>query len=222
MSSSSDAADQVIRMSLESVEIIAKISGKGAERALALICATLQSNEKTKGKTRLSNMLKTNKELKIFSVKEKDLKKFAEEAKRYGILYCVLAPKTKNDSDGIVDIMVKAEDAPRINRVVERFKLFEVDDLVIKEIQENKLNTPKERNLQDKETNKIIEDFSSNMEKSDKKNQLENSLEKKNTKTIINSSKRSVRQELKEIKQELKNNNTKVKEKVLEKRERSK
>ena len=35
-------------------------------------------------------MIKSGKELKVFSIPNKDLKKFTEQAKRYGVLYCVL------------------------------------------------------------------------------------------------------------------------------------
>ena len=35
---------------------------------------------------RLTNMIKSGKELKVFSIPNKDLKKFTEQAKRYGVL----------------------------------------------------------------------------------------------------------------------------------------
>ena len=56
-------------------------------------------------------MLKSGKELKVFSVKYDDLKKFTEEAKRYGVLFSALIDKKQKNVDGMVDIMVKAEDA---------------------------------------------------------------------------------------------------------------
>ena len=51
--------------------------------------------------------------------------KFCTEAKKYGILYCVL--KDKDASDGITDIMVRAEDASKVNRIFERFEFATVD-----------------------------------------------------------------------------------------------
>ena len=41
------------------------------------------------------------------------------------MLYCVL--KDRDATDGITDIMVKAEDASKINRIFERFELSVVD-----------------------------------------------------------------------------------------------
>lgn len=76
-------------------------------------------------------MLKSGKELKVFTVSEEHLKQFAAEAKRYGVVYCALRGKEKS-ADGMVDIMVRAEDASKINRIVERFKLAAVDTVSIK------------------------------------------------------------------------------------------
>ena len=131
MNTSGEAADQVVRMSLEVGEAALKISGEGAKQLAVLLYAVLQdqskSMEKSKGKTRLESLVRTGKPLKVFSVKESDLKKFAKEAKRYGILYCAIR-NPKENTDGMVDIMVKEEDAPRINRIIERFKLSAVEE----------------------------------------------------------------------------------------------
>lgn len=125
MNYSADAAEQVVRMSLNGVEVAAKISGKAAERLAVLLYAVLRDQKKTMGKTRLSNMLRSGKELRVFAVKDSDLQKFCEEAKKYGVLYCVL--KDRNAEDGLTDIMVRAEDASKINRIFERFHLATVD-----------------------------------------------------------------------------------------------
>ena len=125
MSYSGDAAEQVVRMTLEGAEVAAKITGAGAKELAVLLYAILRDQKKTKGKTRLANMLRSGKELKVFAVKDTDLQRFCQEAKKYGVLYCVL--KDKNASDGITDIMVRAEDASKINRIFERFQLATVD-----------------------------------------------------------------------------------------------
>ena len=125
MSYSGDAAEQVVRMSLEGAEVAARITGQGAKEIALLLYAVLKDQKKTKGKTRLTNMLKSGKELKVFAVKDEDLVKFCKEAKRYGILYCVL--KDRDASDGITDVMVRAEDASKVNRIFERFQFTSVD-----------------------------------------------------------------------------------------------
>ena len=92
----------------------------------------MKDKKKTAGKTNLVNMLKSGKELKVFSVRQEDFKKFTEEAKRYGVLYSALINKKTSSRDGVVDIMVKAEDAAKINRIVDRFKLSDYDEVTIR------------------------------------------------------------------------------------------
>lgn len=67
----------------------------------------------------------------MFTISEEHLKQFAIEAKRYGVVYCALRGKERS-ADGMVDVMVRAEDASKINRIVERFKLATVDAASIK------------------------------------------------------------------------------------------
>lgn len=137
MNYSGDAAEQVVRMSLNGIEVAAKISGKAAERLAVLLYAVLKDQKKTRGKTRLTNMLKSGKELKVFAVRDSDLQKFCDEAKKYGVLYCVL--KDNKAEDGLTDIMVRAEDASKINRIFERFSLATVDMASVKtEIQRDR------------------------------------------------------------------------------------
>ena len=123
--SSGEAAEQVVRMTLNGVEVAAKISGKAAERLAVLLYAVLQDQKKTRGKTRLTSMLKSGKEIKVFSIGDKDLEKFCREAKKYGVLYCVLKDKTA--ADGHTDVFVRAEDASKINRIFERFGIATAD-----------------------------------------------------------------------------------------------
>ena len=132
-----EAADQIVNMSLKGIEVIAKITGAGAKNLATYLYAVLKDQKKTKGKTRLEGLLRSGKELKVFAVKNEDLPKFTQEAKRYGVLYCAL--RDKKDVDGMCDIMVRAEDASKINRIVERFKLATVDTASIKsEIQKTR------------------------------------------------------------------------------------
>jgi hypothetical protein len=116
-------------MSLEGVEVAAKITGAAAKEIATFLVAALKSKDsglKLKGKARMTSMLKSGKALEIFSVKDGDLNKFRQGAKQYGIVYCVLRDK-KHDKDGMCDILVKADDAPKISRVIERFKFAMVD-----------------------------------------------------------------------------------------------
>ena len=106
------------RETLRISETVAKLTATGAKNLGVLLAALMKDNIKIKGKTNLNTMLKEGKELRVFNIQEEYLKQFAQEARKYGILYSVikdtkLAPPT-------FDILAKAEDVSKINRVFER------------------------------------------------------------------------------------------------------
>ena len=135
MNAGGEAADQVVRMSLQGIEVAAnialKIGGAATKSLAATLYAMLNDKKKVKGAARLNSMLQSGKELKVFAIRHEDLKIFCQEAKRYGVLYSVL--KEKNNTDGICDIMVRAEDAPKISRIVDKFELATVDTKAMRE-----------------------------------------------------------------------------------------
>ena len=71
MNTSGDAAEQVVRLSLEGMEVAAKITGSAAKEVAALLYAALKNRDKNKikGRQRLTSMLRSGKELTIFTVK---------------------------------------------------------------------------------------------------------------------------------------------------------
>lgn len=217
MNTSGDAAESIVRMSLQGLEVAVKLSGSGAKNVAAIMIAMLKDQKQTKGKTRLTNMLKSGKELKVFTVKEDDLRKFTEEAKRYGVLFCALKGKGKS-LDGMVDIMVRAEDASKINRIVERFNLATVDTASIKsEIQKSKDSKDKGVVIKSVEE-RIVDDILSkpiSREENDMSNpQVAKTEKNPPSEPILNnknksdkgtkSEKPSVREEIKSIKEEQK------------------
>lgn len=122
-----DAAEQIVRLSLEGFQVAAKITGEAAKNIAMLLFSVLKQEQKTKGKARLTNMIKSGKELKVFSVEQKDLPKFKEQAKKYGVLYTVLREKGNKDKHAVIDIIARAEDASKIQRIMDRFELACVD-----------------------------------------------------------------------------------------------
>lgn len=142
MNNSGDAAEQIVRMSLEGVQVAAKITGDGAERLAKILVMALKDTSKSKGKASLSKLLKSNKPIKVFEIKDRDLKKFCQAAKKYGVLYHVL--KDKGAKNGKCDIMVRAEDASKVNRIFDRFNLGASNKAVIRKAVE-KSQKPKEQ-----------------------------------------------------------------------------
>ena len=197
MNYSGDAAEQVVRMSLQGAEVAAKITGEGAKHIAVLLYAILKEQNKTKGQVRLTNMLKSGKELKVFAVKDEDLKRFCTEAKKYGVLYCVL--KDKNATDGITDIMVRAEDASKINRIFERFQLATVDiGSIQKEIQQEQA---KDKIVLEEEKEKSP--FQAKTEKSRPSEPI-STIKKQADKGISTEKRPSVRDELRKIQEKRK------------------
>ena len=129
-------------------------------------------------------MLKSGKELKVFAVQDSELEKFSRAAKQYGVLYCML--KDRKDNSGMTDIMARADDASKINRIFERFNLATVDMASVKtEIEKTRTDLSKqegvmgvpERNDQVKDSvdefmKKIVPTENPNKEKSDTENPL--------------------------------------------------
>ena len=224
MSISSESAEQMTGMILKTEEVCLRITGTAAKEILALLAAILKDQKQTKGKTRLTNMLKSGKELKVFSVNKRDLNRFMQEAKRYGVLYSALVDKHNKDFDGMVDIMVRAEDASKINRIVQRFKIATVDEA---ELRNEIAKTKEEKNkLQNHEPKEIGVEQKDIQIKEQEKQELapiqkepnniplqvqdsKESLSKNSSKILkkqegnISIKKKSVREDLKEIKEEM-------------------
>lgn len=130
MNTSGEAAETVVRMALEGTEVLLKLSGKGAYEAAKRIHSALKGQKRTKGAMRLSSMLRSGKALKVFTFGEKDLRKFKDVAKQYGILYTIL--KEKDHTGGVFDVLVRAEDESKIARIIERFEFANVSGATIK------------------------------------------------------------------------------------------
>ena len=86
MNTSGEAAEQIVRMSLEGFEVAARITGAGAKNIAILLYSILKEEKKTKGKARLTNMVRSRKRVKLFTVKNGDLKRVTHEVKKYAVL----------------------------------------------------------------------------------------------------------------------------------------
>jgi hypothetical protein len=124
LNTSGDAAESIVRLSMEGIEAALRVTGSGAKGLAMVIIALLQSKDsvRNKGRTRLKTMLKSGKPTAIFAVKNEDLEAFTASAKKYGILYAVVRDPNSMGHD-VTDVIVKSEDAGRVNRLVDKFKL---------------------------------------------------------------------------------------------------
>lgn len=214
---SADTADQMMKMTLEGIEVAAEIGlkadGQAAKSLAVTLYAIITDNKKIRGKTNLDNLLKSGKELKVFAIHHKDLEKFCIEAKHYGVLYSVL--KEKDKTDGIVDIMVKAEDASKISRMVDKFDLATIDT---KAIRESVLSQKDIKPMSDEEHDKLLNQLMDDKEnptkartskdgtpfepssKTSKKDEKKKTVERKRSTATMD--RPSVLKELKDIKEQ--------------------
>ena len=116
-----DAADQIVRYSLEGTEVALKLTGEAAKNFAVFAAAVLKDQKKMHGRTNLTRLLRDGKPLKFFVVPEERMKEFAVEANARGLLFVPVKDKTKED--GKIEIAVWAEDAAKVNRVLEKMKL---------------------------------------------------------------------------------------------------
>ena len=118
MYNSGDAADQMVRYAYQGGEIVLKLTGAGAKNLTAYLANVLKNPNPTPGQTRLKRLLRDGRELTVQPVPTNKMKEFRAEAKRYGIQFCVL--KDKKNRGRTCDILVRAEDASRVNRIMDR------------------------------------------------------------------------------------------------------
>lgn len=124
MNYGAEPADQVVRYTLEGTEFALKISGTAAKNFAVFALAVLRDQKKTHGKTKLVRLLREGKPLKFFSVPTDQMRDFAKAAKSHGLLYVPI--RDRSDPDNI-EIAVWAEDAAKVNRVIDKLQLDVVD-----------------------------------------------------------------------------------------------
>ena len=120
--------DQVLRLSMEGAEFALKISGAAAKNIAAALYAVLKDQKRTKGKARITTMLRQQRPMTIYTIKKEDCPAFARQARGYGVLY---APIPVKKGDDTLDILVFQDDAARVNRIVERLDMTVLDTAFI-------------------------------------------------------------------------------------------
>lgn len=138
-----DAADQMVRYSLDGLDHGIRLSGTLAKNLAVFLAAVLKDQKKTHGKTHMLQMLKDGRPLKFFTVPADRLKEFCHEGKKHGLLYVVIRDR-KNPQN--CEIMVYADDAAKVNRVMEKMNLnfveSEVGEAVHEFVPETAQETP--------------------------------------------------------------------------------
>lgn len=125
--------EQVFRVLLEGTQYFLKLTGIDRVAANAVptvvhfIGTVIHQEGKTSGKIMFRNLLRSGEEIKLFSVQGEDrFLAFASEAKRYGVLYSVVKRTEEDESRSVYEFAIKASDAAKINRIIEKLDLNSV------------------------------------------------------------------------------------------------
>lgn len=115
-----EAADQVVRYSLEGIDHGLRLSGTMAKNLAVFLAAVMKNNQKSYGRISMARMLRENRPLKFFTVPSNRIYEFAKEAKKRGLPYVVIRDR-KNPK--LCELMVFADDAAKVNRVMDQMEL---------------------------------------------------------------------------------------------------
>ena len=115
-----EAADQVVRYSLEGIDHGLRLSGTMAKNLAVFLAAVMKNNQKSYGRISMARMLRENRPLKFFTIPSNRIHEFAKEAKKRGLPYVVIRDR-KNPK--LCELMVFADDAAKVNRVMDQMEL---------------------------------------------------------------------------------------------------
>lgn len=101
MNTGGEVADMMVKEGIQITEAAAKLTASGAKNLAAILLAMSKDSNKLKGKTNLKRLLKSDKPLCVVQIKNSDLKKFNDEAKRYGVLFT--AVRDKKNGNGLCE-----------------------------------------------------------------------------------------------------------------------
>ena len=143
MNSSGDAAEQVVRLSLEGAEVAAKITGEVAKNIAILLISALKQEQKTKGKARLTNMIKSGKELVDIIARAEDASKIERIQTRFNLTTVDVGSVVKQSEKAIESKMKKAEQKENENAEKDEFfdEVFSDNDTAAQKSRKKKKQT---------------------------------------------------------------------------------
>lgn len=118
MDVSGDVADLMVKESIQLTEASIKLLAAGSKNLAAFLWALAKDSKKVTGKTNLGRLLKEGRELKVFRIKESDIKPFQTLSKQYGVLFAGI--KDKHREDGMIDLISSVDYAAQVNHILER------------------------------------------------------------------------------------------------------
>lgn len=118
MDVSAEAADVVVRESLQATEAAAKLTLEGMKNVAALLLAIAKQDMKVVGETTAKRLARDSAPAVVIPIKAGDKATFQKLAKEFGVLYFI-AQKKGNDS-GILNVVSNQNYAAQLNAVMEQ------------------------------------------------------------------------------------------------------
>ena len=118
MDVSAEAADVVVRESIQATEAAAKLALEGMKNVAALLLAIAKQDMKVVGQTTAKRLARDPAPAVVIPIKAEDKGKFQKLAKDFGVLYFI-AQKKGNDS-GILNVVSNQNYAAQLNAVMEQ------------------------------------------------------------------------------------------------------
>lgn len=118
MDVSAEAADVVVRESLQATEAAAKLGLEGMKNIAALLLAIAKQDMKVVGETTAKRLARDPAPAVVIPIKAEDKAKFQKLAKEFGVLYFI-AQKRGNNS-GILNVVSNENYAAQLNAVMEQ------------------------------------------------------------------------------------------------------
>ncbi|MBQ9347345.1 MAG: DUF3801 domain-containing protein [Oscillibacter sp.] len=118
MNPGGEAADTLVKMYLNGVETLIRLSGSFLKNLLALTMALAKDHKKVSGKINLAKMLRETRDLRTFTMTQAQYKAFKRLAKKQGILFAAVTDR--DDKGKLVDVILPATELDRANLLFER------------------------------------------------------------------------------------------------------
>ena len=118
MDVSAEAADVVVRESLQATEAAAKLTLEGVKNVAALLLAIAKQDMKVVGETTAKRLARDSSPAVVIPIKAEDKVKFQKLAKEFGVLYFIAQKKGNNS--GILNVVSNQNYAAQLNAIMEQ------------------------------------------------------------------------------------------------------
>lgn len=118
MDVSAEAADVVVRESLQATEAAAKLGLEGMKNIAALLLAIAKQDMKVVGETTAKRLARDPAPAVVIPIKAEDKAKFQKLAKEFGVLYFIAQKRGSNS--GILNVVSNENYAAQLNAVMEQ------------------------------------------------------------------------------------------------------